>query len=103
VTNLLVSEPRISQISKHLDDSRSCRLTTPLSPVRVALRTSARCFTPSSIRRVMMNAAGSMTRMKNHVATLFVNRSVPRVTNRVRCSSSGYTPNCHTHSKPCAA
>lgn len=46
-----------------------------------------------------MNAAGSMTRMPSHQSGVFGTSSVPRVTNRVRCSSSGYRPNCHTHSK----
>jgi hypothetical protein len=55
-----------------------------------------------SIGRVMMNAAGSITRMNNHEVTVFLKRSVPRVTSRVRLPSSGYSPNCHTHSKPSA-
>lgn len=45
---------------------------------------------------VMMNAAGSMTRIPSHESGVFGTRSVPRIRNRVRCSSSGYRPNCHT-------
>jgi hypothetical protein len=38
----------------------------------------------------MMKAAGSITRMNAQVPRVFWQRSVPRVTNRVRFPSSGY-------------
>lgn len=50
----------------------------------VARRASARSLTPSSMRRVMTNAAGSMMRMPSHATAVFGTCSVPRETSRVR-------------------
>jgi hypothetical protein len=51
------------------------------------------------MRRVIRKAAGSMTRMKTHDQTVVGVRTLLRDTSRVRPSSSGYRPNCHTHWK----
>jgi hypothetical protein len=55
---------------------------------------------PISMRRVMRNAAGSITRMNSQEPTVRGMRTRLRDTRRVRLSSSGYRPNSQSHAKP---